>query len=45
MKRELSGEECYEEQKRVVEEEELDRELIVLLDKHNVVLRQQAGEP
>jgi len=42
--RELSGEECYEEQKRRVEEEELDRELQILLDKHNAGYREGFSE-
>lgn len=39
-KRELSGEECYEEQKRAVEEEELDQELTRLLNEHNKTVKQ-----
>lgn len=37
----LSGEECYEEQTRVVEEEELDEELTRLLDEHNAKVHLQ----
>ena len=39
--REMSGEKCYEEQKRAAEEEELEKELSIFLEKHNAKIRRQ----
>ncbi len=38
-KREMTGEECYEEQQRKMEDDELDEEVTRLLKEHNAKVR------